>query len=347
MTSRSQEVRLATIMCGAAMVMLMTTLSCDSIGPEPKPVPAPQVPAAPLVPKEPTAPKEPTVRIMPGQIVYSDPWGGIFVADSNRAAFTNLSGDSRDFDPAVSADGKKIAFSSWVGNEDGRDIWVMNADGTNRLRLTHTANISTLRISTSPAWSPDGRRIAFVTSPGLWEHKIFVMNANGSDIKQITDDDMDSLDPEWSFDGDRILFSRPSGYQEDVGIFEMNQDGSNVRRVSRYSGFPTRSPDGRSIAFSAGSLFVMNSDGSNVTVVMSGFDWSGFDVYGIPDESRKVAWSPDGKSIIFAIGSASKTCYDDWFNADPCGVDLKRVGLDGVIDTTWQIRSASSPVWQR
>jgi len=344
MTFPVLDVRVTTMRWGAAVAILMTTLSCDSIGPEPKPVPLPAVPETPTAP---TTPKAPEVRIMPGQIVFSDPFGGIFVADSNGTVLTSLSGGSPDFDPAVSADGKKIAFSSWVGNEDGRDIWVMNADGTNRLRLTHAVNSSTRRSSTSPAWSPDGQRIAFVTSRGAWEHKIFVMNANGSDIKQITDDDMDSLDPEWSSDGNRILFSRPSGYQEDVGIFEMNQDGSNVRRLHNGGGYPARSPDGTRIAINAGRLFVMDSDGSNVTVVMSGFDWSGFDVYGIPDESRKVAWSPDGKSIIFAIGSASKTCYDDWFNADPCGVDLKRVGLDGVIDTTWQIRSAASPVWQR
>jgi Tol biopolymer transport system component len=328
MTCHSRDVRITTMNWVAGVATLMVTLSCDSTGPEPK-----QVPAAPMVP------------IMRGQMVFVDQSASvfsIFLADSSGAKLKNLSLEGWDaFDPAVSADGNKIAYSSHVPNEDGRDIWVMNADGSNRVRLTHTVNTTSWRSSTSPAWSPDGKRIAFVTSTGVWEHQIFIMNADGSEVKQLTDDDNAySLAPEWSPDGSRILFSRSPLHLEDAGIFEMNPDGSNVRQLT--SGYfamePTRSPDATRIAFMNGqSLFVMNADGSNAAALASGLDWEG-----------DLTWSPDGKSIVFGITSSSKMCLDSWDLSEyACGRDLKRVGLDGVIDPTWELLSAFSLVWQR
>ena len=326
MTSHSLNVRITTISWVAGVAVLMATLSCDSTGPEPK-----EVQAAPMVP------------IMRGQMVFVDQSTSVFslfLADSNGAKLKNLSVAVSDaFDPAVSADGKKIAYSGWIRSEDGRDIWVMNADGTNQVRLTLTVNTTSWTSSTSPAWSPDGKRIAFVTSTGVWEHQIFVMNADGSEVKQLTDDDdAYSLSPEWSPDGSRILFSHFASHSENTGIFEMNPDGSDVRRLRPgYAMQPTRSPDATRIAFISGqSLFVMNADGSNATALASGLDWDG-----------ELAWSPDGKSIVFGITSNSKMCWDWDYEEYACGRDLKRVGLDGVIDPTWKLISAFSLVWQR
>jgi Tol biopolymer transport system component len=311
MTFRSLNVRGTTTCWGAAVIILMATSSCDSIGPEPQP----EVPAA-------------IVPILRGQMVFVDQSGSyfsIFLADSTGVKLKNLSLGAHDsFDPAVSADGKKIAFSS-----EG-DIWVMNADGSNRIRVTRTVNASSGIISTNPAWSPDGKRIAFVISTGLWEHQIFVMNADGSDVKPLTEAEDNSRAPEWSSDGRRILF-----YQ-DKGIFEMNPDGSSVRQLT--SGHsPTWSPDGALLAFLRGDdLFVMNADGSNLKALTSRNDWGG-----------DLTWSPDGKSIVFGINSSSKMCLYEDFEEYACGRDLKRVGVDGVIDPAWEILSAFSPVWQR
>jgi len=315
-----------TIRRGAVMATLTVTVSCDSTGPEPR-----QVPDAPA--------------IMRGQIVFVDnnaTYYAISVADSNGARLKTLSyAGSTDFDPAVSADGKKIAFSSFIPFEYGPDIWVMNADGSNRVRLTHTVDDSSS--STSPAWSPDGKRIAFVTTTGVWEHQIFVMNADGTDVRQLTDDDDEaySVAPEWSPDGSRILFSRAASHAENTGIFEMNPDGSNVRQLtSRYLGSePTWSPDGTRVAFLRDQgLSVMNADGSSVTALLEEADVDG---------GAAITWSPDGKSIVFGILSASKMCSGWDYEEYACGRDLKRVGLDGKIIPTWAVTGAFNAAWQR
>ena len=307
-----------TIRPGTVIAILTVAVSCDSTGPQPQ--------------LEPEA-----AAITRGQIVFVDqtgPFYTIFVADSSGV---RLRGLGLGFDPAVSTDGKKIAFSTSVPFEWGPDIWVMNADGTNRVRLTNTAKSN--RSSRSPTWSPDGKRIAFVTTNGLSESQIFVMNADGTNVEPLTEADGDSRAPEWSLDGSRILFSRPSGKREEIGIFEMNPDGSNVRQLtSGYSASaPTRSPDGTRIAFIGGeSLFVVNADGSNARPLTTGLDWDG-----------EVTWSPDGESIVFGITSNSKTCWDWNYEEYACGRDLKRVGLDGAIISTWGVTSAFSATWQR
>lgn len=320
MTSHSKDLRATAMSWGTAVLILIATLSCDSNGP----LSVTEVPVS-------------IVPIMRGQMVFVDqsgPYSSIFLADSNGAKLKNLTLWSSDaFDPAVSADGKKIAFSS-----EG-DIWVMNADGSDRVRLTRTVNASSR--NRSPALSPDGNRIAFVTRfNGSSSDEIFVMSADGSNVKQLTnDDDAYSLAPEWSPDGSRILFSRFAPHSENAGIFEMDPDGSNVRQLT--SGYVasalTLSPDATHIAFISGeSLYVVNADGLNATALTSGVDGSG-----------KVTWSPDGKSIVYGIFSNSKMCTYEDFEEYPCGRDLKRIGLDGVIDPAWEVLSAFSPVWQR
>jgi Tol biopolymer transport system component len=123
---------------------------------------------------------------------------------------------------------------------------------------------STPRDVQTPAWSPDGRKLAFVSRRD-GNSEIYVMNADGSDQRNLTRHAASDQSPAWSPDGQSIAFvSRRSGLAE---IHVMNADGSDQRnlrvRVGRDSGLGW-SPDGRKIAFTAGSteVYVVNADGS-------------------------------------------------------------------------------------
>ena len=317
-----------TIKQSGVMAIVTVAASCDATGPKPQLEPDPGQDAS-------------VVAIVRGQIVFVDqtgPFYSIFVADSSGVRVKPLSPSGQtDYDPAVSTDGKKIVFTSFVPFEWGPDIWAMNADGSNRVRLTNTAKSN--NSSRSPAWSPDANRIAFVTFNGPWANQIFVMNSDGSDVKPLTEAKDNSLAPEWSSDGTRILFYREMDRPEETGIFEMNSNGSNVRQLT--AGYPdtepTWSPDGARIAFIRGDVvFVMNADGSNATALTSGVDWTG-----------NLSWSPGGESILFGINSTSKTCWDWDLEEYACGRDLKRVGLDGAVFSNWGVTSAFSAAWQR
>jgi Tol biopolymer transport system component len=106
----------------------------------------------------------------------------------------------------------------------------------------------------SPKWSPDGEKIAFFglskVKPGDSDHEIFIMNKDGSNIKNITNNRSRNVSPAWSPDGNKVAFvsSRDGGNH----IYIMDADGSNVRQITdgNYAcDSPVWSPDGKYIAY--------------------------------------------------------------------------------------------------
>jgi uncharacterized protein YraI len=126
-----------------------------------------------------------------GRIIYDGAQGLVSLNVANRAnieTIGSLTTDVNDHSPAFSPDGSKIAVSYW--QHDHWEIHTLNADGSGRMRLTQTSyqtwveqELSGQPVRSynngSPAWSPDGVQIAFVTDrTGQWE--IWVMNVDGS-----------------------------------------------------------------------------------------------------------------------------------------------------------------------
>jgi dipeptidyl aminopeptidase/acylaminoacyl peptidase len=118
----------------------------------------------------------------------------------------------------------QIAFVSKPGGQ--ADIFVTNADGTGRRRLTNNP-----AKDIGPTWSPDGTKIAFISDRDrAGDFEIYVMNADGSGVKRLTDAPGSSGFPAWSPDGSKIAFA--SDRAGDFEIYVMIADGTGVRRLT-------------------------------------------------------------------------------------------------------------------
>jgi TolB protein len=128
--------------------------------------------------------------------------GTIGDVTDDRSLFA-ISTDSRDISPVWSPDGTKIAFG--FSQHDHWEIYVMNADGSNRVRLTQEELFAKPPPNNvSPAWSPDSRHIAFFTDRnGKWE--LYVMNADGSNQRPMFETALDGLEFEYGFVAERMI----------------------------------------------------------------------------------------------------------------------------------------------
>jgi Tol biopolymer transport system component len=228
----------------------------------------------------------------------------IYVMDpdgSNPVQLTSGVGD--EIDPVWSPDGTKIAFEAWipVGNDGNREIFVMNADGSNQVNIT-TWPFGDDR---EPTWSPDGTRIAYTSNgDNGTSQDLVVMNADGSDPVYLTDSASNLSvtgikEPAWSPDGGQIAFVATP---VDIGgeeIFLIDADGSNLRNLTNapgsFYGSPAWSPLGDRIVFvharvnrDGPHIEVMNSDGTDRQVLYDG-GW----------RQDSPAFSPDGTKIAF------------------------------------------------
>jgi Tol biopolymer transport system component len=188
---------------------------------------------------------------------------------TDQTQVTNLGGFS--LFPDFSPNGKRIAFSGGGPDATSDDIFVVRADGTGLVQLTSGAGNNDY-----PAWSPDGTKIVFISDrSGMGQ--VWVMNADGSNPKQLTTDLVvhDQV-PDWSPDGKKIAYSAGDVNER---IFVMNANGSNPHALT--SGAtddfgPAWSPDGRQIAFARNfgegdrPGYVMSADGSRQHAVLDG-----------------------------------------------------------------------------
>src|SRR5215210_4119097 len=169
----------------------------------------------------------------------------------------------------------KIAFvrefgDATYGDATSSDIYVIDEEGNNETRLTHTA-----RFEEGLVWSPDGEKIAFIAGV---PSDIYVMDADGTNQTRLAPSPATRWAPAWSPDGKRMVFlSGPD-------IHVMDADGTDQDRLApspatRWA--PAWSPDGKRMVFLSGpDIHVMDADGTDQTIITSNGSGQG-------DQTRK------------------------------------------------------------
>jgi len=190
-------------------------------------------------------------------------------------------------------------FGQLIFMRSDNQVYRMNVDGQLLTKLTSEGT------NDNPAWSPDGKRIAFIRrfTNAPQTSDVYLMNADGSNVvRRTTGGQYYSVT--WSPDGRSLAVDAPSG-GDSSNILTMSSDGDGPATVFiTNAASPSWSPDGKQIAYAHGTgyydnaqIYVRNADGTSAHRVMPdsvGWNWG-------------AAWSPDGKKISFTrcVGSCS------------------------------------------
>lgn len=258
---------------------------------------------------------------------------------------------SEDSNPDWSPDGTRIAFDRCATK---CEIWTMNSDGSKPKRLGPNC----LRRADSvcvdrgtPAWSPDGRRIAFgqatVRGDKVESAEIFVMNASGTGARKVTQITagkpfaIDVLRPAWSPNGKQLVFEVQNLQTAEPpnrrALFVVNADGSGLRQLTPWSlnagDDADWSPDGRLILFRTvstsnrhhGNLHTIRVDGTGLTRLTD---------YPAPKTVGSPTFSPDGKWIAFSRFTDGP--YPAIYVIRATGKDVRRVTRnEAVYELDW------------
>jgi Tol biopolymer transport system component len=247
----------------------------------------------------------------------------IFVMNADGSGRRRLTrGPAREAAPHWSSDGRTISFVRWSRSGGTFAIYEMNADGRRQRRLT--GELDAENAFKPFVWSPDGRRVAFQRLRD-GNSDVWVMNSDGTGLRNLTQSPQSEYPGEWSPDGRKLIVHGSH-------VFIVNADGSGLRRlrVVGPSG-AAWSPDGHKLAIAGGrdlghviEVYVVNADGSGLRRLAR-------------HEGKTdpwVAWSPDGSELAFTSGRDGSS--DIWV-MNPDGGGLRRLTRSPEWD--------ANPVW--
>jgi S1-C subfamily serine protease/Tol biopolymer transport system component/streptogramin lyase len=281
--------------------------------------------------------------------------------DNWRASL--LSARFRADDPVWSPDGTKMVFQSFEHADDnvdnpGSEIYVMDIDGGNRIRLTDNSYRDD-----KPSWSPDGSKITFISdSEGDGEEQIYVIDADGSNLRRVSNGGENS-NPKWSPDGTQIVYqARPSSrdwWALSIIDSRINVGGGrNITSPETGDYNPSWTPDSGRILFwsyrdsefrssktgeerdKGAEIYTMDRTGRDVRRLTNNEVWDGFPVWA----PRRAGVEVGDSSIIFPNASRLKalSVREVTSKASPAVVRIKTnrgsgsgfiIGSDGIILT--------------
>jgi TolB protein len=232
----------------------------------------------------------------------------------NRAARSQSSSPAASAKPGatVSPTRSRIAFYGTRRGALRVPLYVADADGGGKRVLVREAFIDRPEYASVPAWSPDGRMIAFL-SVRSHNQDIYVLDLDTNATQRVTRHPADDREPAWSPDGRRIAYVTWSG-EAGLRIQIMNADGSDKHVLARKAEKPSWSPDGSKIVFLSfrdytgvgpqvgflpategdADIDVVNADGTDLRVLKQGR--VGQEVLAWV---QGPVWSPDGGKIAF------------------------------------------------
>lgn len=275
-----------------------------------------------------------------------------------------------------------IAFAS--ERDGTRELYVMNDDGSRQHRLTNGFSVGQPRwspngqyvaVTSNPhfyifeiapattkiltgsgindwddfAWSPDGKQFVYTAGQSSGAQagsatQIYIMGSDGANNRQITSTTTDRFSPNWSPDGQYIVFSTVAEGRNQIEIISVNDSNRHLLTHNSFNGVnATWSPDGQQILFllqgekqTPNQVRVMSADGSN-EYALANCDY------------EPPSWSPDGKLIAFVFnqqiwvmapdGSNQRNLSNNTFQdyQPTWSPDGKQIAFTSNRDGTWQI----------
>jgi TolB protein len=250
----------------------------------------------------------------------------LFQVDRDGAGLLQLTRHgSLTLSPSVAGDGR-LVYVTYKGG--GPEIWGQRKKDGAHEKLYPTAGAGGM--VSSPVWSPDGKRLAFVQGDRRGNTDIMVMDLATNRVRRLTDGSCINTEPSWNPNGTQLAFTsdREGGPQ----VFLMQDDGSNLRRLTGeglYNASPSWSPNGAMVAY------VSRFEGKFDLFVYKLGEGKAYQITTGVSTSESPAWAPDERRLVF---TSNRFGSSQLFTTDLSGRQIVRLT---------EIPGCQSPRWIR